>query len=107
VRALVEEQLNSDYATYVETGLAGDDAEFGAIYRRSRLSLGSGEFAREVRQAHQEAVGKAARPEDAALRRGSAWAERQGDTGGGRGSLGDLGRKLARETAGLNYYFKG
>jgi hypothetical protein len=73
LRALVEGELRSDYAAYVETGLAHDDAEFAALYRRARLSLGSSEFSEQVRQVHQEEVRKAARPEDATLRRGSRW----------------------------------
>jgi REP element-mobilizing transposase RayT len=72
-RALVEEGLKSDYAPYVETGLASNDPEFVGLYRRGRLSLGSDEFTEQVRQAHQEVVRKAGRPEDAALRRGNHW----------------------------------
>jgi REP element-mobilizing transposase RayT len=73
LRALVEEGLKRDYATYVETGLAGDDREFMALYRRARLGLGSDDFTERVSQAHQEAVRKAARPEDASLRRSRPW----------------------------------
>ena len=73
VRAMVEEGVKSDYATYVETGMARDDAEFSALYQRARLSLGSGQFTEQVRQAHEEVVRKAGRAEDAALRRSSRW----------------------------------
>ena len=73
LRGLVEEELQSDYADYVETGLAGDDGEFATVYRQARLSLGSHEFSEQVRQAHQEVVRKAARPEDASLRRSGRW----------------------------------
>jgi hypothetical protein len=68
-----KEQLKSDDATYVEMGMARDDAEFTALYRRARLSLGSGKFTEQVRQAHQEVVRKAGGAEDAALRRSSRW----------------------------------
>ena len=88
LRALVEEELKSDDALYVETGLASDDGELAALYRRARLSLGSGKFTEQVRQGHREVVGKSARPEDAALRRGNRWRTVEETLRGGGGLVG-------------------
>lgn len=67
VKALVE-QLGVSYEVYVEVGLASTDAEFLALYRQARLSLGSDEFGKGVRAEHERAARKARRAEDVAFR---------------------------------------
>ena len=68
VRALVE-QLGVSYGTYVETGLASSDTEFEKLYREAPLSLGSEDFAAEVKEVHQQATQRVHRPEDVAFGR--------------------------------------
>jgi hypothetical protein len=69
LRCLVEEGLRTEYGAYVEAGLSQDSEEFAKVYRQARLSMGSEPFTARVKEIHQEAIGGAARPEDAALRR--------------------------------------
>lgn len=78
LRALVESAFSAGYGAYVETSLARNDEEFARLYRQARLSMGSESFSAKVDQAHQKAVRRAARPEDAALRRQRAWRSVEG-----------------------------
>jgi putative transposase len=72
VQALVE-QLGVPYGGYVETGLAGGDEEFRALYRQAQLSVGSDEFRDGVKHEHAQAARESRRPEDVAFRRVGSW----------------------------------
>jgi REP element-mobilizing transposase RayT len=61
------------YQSYVEAGLAQNDGEFASVYRAARLSLGSSEHARAVRERHEEARRRVKHQEDVAFRRTASW----------------------------------
>jgi putative transposase len=68
VRAVVE-QVGVPYSAYVQAGLAKNDTDFQKLYREAALSLGSEDFAAEVKEAHQQARQRVHRSEDVSLRR--------------------------------------
>ncbi|MBN2301175.1 MAG: hypothetical protein JXN60_01530, partial [Lentisphaerae bacterium] len=70
-------QQRKEYRKYVECGIGETDAEFEEILKGSQIAIGGDEFRAWARDACLELAGKAARPEDVALRKTLPHLERE------------------------------